>query len=43
MPKKSLHMGEASTVEDCKHTHIHSHTHPHTHRKLVIIEVQRDR
>ena len=24
-------MGEASTVEDCKHTHIHSHTHIHTH------------
>ena len=31
MPKTSLHIGEDSTVEDCKHTHIHSHTHIHTH------------
>ena len=31
MPKISLHIGEAFTVEDCKHTHIQSNTHPHTH------------
>ena len=32
MPKISLHIGEASTVEDCKQTHTHTHTHTERER-----------